>query len=500
MPLPKPRKRLEEFVNAVEQTPKYSYILETLISRKTYNESLYPHIVEALQSNDSNVRVSFAGAIGEVGPSGLPFCEQLIEKISVRLTTEKDHDVILYSANSLVKIGPLVIEPIATAIREGRLHYAYGLGILANFGPLILNHLPVIIFLLIKGYPWARREAAEAIEAIGPPAHMAVPFLIEALSDSEKNVVKASMLALASIGPAAKDAVPTLVKLLRDRPNRNSTTVLSQLDDTGSLSQFELEIRLLNIRVLRHSSYNKESRYDLLNAIRCLEKVLSAIGSEAQEAIPVLLEMLADANPLHRRIAATLLGKIGSKEPAVTLSLCKSARDHSKKVRNASISSLNFLGIPAISIPSYLKELFQDFSSSQLIRSLASEELRLANPPLWENLQNARQEASARLTGLVDAIFTEKANITTLEAFYKIGEAYLIHGAKSQRKVAELLEDEMHLSYINKKCKHDIPNLFSSVGDIFQRTHSGNQERISGLTDVGKMIWKLVAEVFQTPK
>jgi hypothetical protein len=41
-----------------------------------------------------------------------------------------------------------------------------------------------------------------------------------------------------------------------------------------------------------------------------------------------------------------------------------------------------------------------------------------------------------------------------------------------------------------------VRNLLKPVGNPFQRSYKGNQERISGLTEAGKMVWQLVAELF----
>jgi hypothetical protein len=41
----------------------------------------------------------------------------------------------------------------------------------------------------------------------------------------------------------------------------------------------------------------------------------------------------------------------------------------------------------------------------------------------------------------------------------------------------------------------EVQDLLKSVGDPFQRSYKGNQERISGMTEAGKMVWRLVADL-----
>jgi HEAT repeat protein len=59
-----------------------------------------------------------------------------------------------------------------------------------------------------------RFGAANALVRIGPAA---VPALIEALKDKDRNVRRAAALALGKIGPATKDAVPALIEALKDK-------------------------------------------------------------------------------------------------------------------------------------------------------------------------------------------------------------------------------------------------------------------------------------------
>src|SRR5438270_962405 len=66
--------------------------------------------------------------------------------------------------------------------------------------------------------PAARRDAAEAIGAMGDDAEDAVAPLVAVLKDDRiVDVRTAAAEALGKIGPAAKDAVPALVAALKDR-------------------------------------------------------------------------------------------------------------------------------------------------------------------------------------------------------------------------------------------------------------------------------------------
>lgn len=74
-----------------------------------------------------------------------------------------------------------------------------------------------------------RRAAIYAIANIRPPAKGAVPALIGALKDKDREASIAAMRALSNFGPNAKDAIPVLIEKLdqsiRERVERNAFAV-----------------------------------------------------------------------------------------------------------------------------------------------------------------------------------------------------------------------------------------------------------------------------------
>jgi len=59
-------------------------------------------------------------------------------------------------------------------------------------------------------------EALEALEALGANGSAAVPALIKALDDEDRDGRRVAARVLGEIGPAAKDALPALQKLLHE--------------------------------------------------------------------------------------------------------------------------------------------------------------------------------------------------------------------------------------------------------------------------------------------
>lgn len=108
--------------------------------------------------------------------------------------------------------------------------------------------------------PVVQAQASLLLGSIGRPA---VPVLIEALKDGDRDVRTAAAAALISIGPEARFAVGTLVRALRDEDyfvRWNSVVALGEIGD--------------------------------------------------KEAVPALMETLADGNIDVRKAAADALEKI----------------------------------------------------------------------------------------------------------------------------------------------------------------------------------------------
>jgi len=90
---------------------------------------------------------------------------------------------------------------------------ARAIGALGAIGPGA-QAVPALLRLLEDG----ELNAAWALEAIGPEASEAVPYLIRALAeDRHQRTRAAAAKALGAIGPAAHEAVPALRKALEDR-------------------------------------------------------------------------------------------------------------------------------------------------------------------------------------------------------------------------------------------------------------------------------------------
>jgi HEAT repeat protein len=80
--------------------------------------------------------------------------------------------------------------------------------------------VPALIAALEDPDRDVRTQATRALARMGAKAESAIPALIEALNDDDKEVRQGAARALGQIGPLADEAVPALVQALRDPRNK----------------------------------------------------------------------------------------------------------------------------------------------------------------------------------------------------------------------------------------------------------------------------------------
>ena len=215
-------------------------------------------MIMALGSTNTEVRKGACDGLGRLGPNALPAVPALLEELSVWETGGDAYQVFR-------RIGPVAV--------------------------------PMLVRELADQDPDARANAASALGAIGPPAHAAVPVLIQALGD--QHVRASAARALGHIGPAAEPAVGVLVPLLRQRTRGLRATIASAL---GNIAPHENLVPVL-VELLADRDYYVRSK-----AVEALGKIGSSGG---KAAVAPLREALADKDISVRHEAVDALGRIG---------------------------------------------------------------------------------------------------------------------------------------------------------------------------------------------
>ena len=149
----------------------------------------------------------------------------------------------------------------------------------------------------------ARRDAAFQLGKIGPGAKAALPALVKALQDSDKQVWSFSIAAITALGPEAKDAIPALLDGLNSRTGRDRDRRQGMVRYAYALTRIGPEAIPPLIKAL--SADDSGLRAGAARA-------LGGMGPGAKEAIPALRENFGHGEASVRQEATDALALIGA--------------------------------------------------------------------------------------------------------------------------------------------------------------------------------------------
>jgi len=234
---------------------------------------------------------------------------------------------------------------------------------IASRGPAAKVALPALINLLTDKNPFIRRRAVEVMRSMPKELGPAIPYLIKALSDSFSWVRSGAASTLQTIGPpTANPAIPALITALKDE------------DDS----------------VQNSAAY-----------------ALASIGPAAKSAVPTLIEVLP-----HLPAAAPALGSIG---PAATSALpALTTAFRTADLENKAAFPEIFVKIGPSSIPVLVGILKTEDPATQRFAAYAllyfGPSAAMASPALIEILRKTNvlekgdmEKMSSEITGLHDA-------------------------------------------------------------------------------------------------
>ncbi len=178
-----------------------------------------------------------------------------------------------------------------------------------------------------------RREATYQLSIMGPAARPALPALIAALDDQDRQVWSYAITAIAAIGPDAAEAIPKLIDGMDNRKTRGG-----RQRDRG-----QIIVRCADAL----ARIGAPAKPALLEALKAEDNGLrigaaKALGAMTEkDAIPGLIENLGYGDEAVRNEAVEALGLIG--KPAVT-PLAESLGSQDAKIRGGSARALASVG------------------------------------------------------------------------------------------------------------------------------------------------------------
>jgi HEAT repeat protein len=289
---------------------------------------------KSLTDKDTAVRTTAAQSLGQLGATAHAALPALIVA-----GTDPQIAVSEASQTALAKVGPIVADDVpklvplwseADAAKRGR----YLTMLLAvKPEPAVTGSL--LAPLLADPEQKVRLQAIRALEAAGPPAHVAAfGKLLACAGAGEPEVRKAALAALAKLGPAAA-------------ADRNALEV--------GLRSAQREVRLF-----------------------CAAR-LGDVGPAAGPSAPDLARLLRDAEPGVRVAAAQALGRIGKPAAIVLPDVMVAAHDPDPNLRAAAYEALGRLSREARVVSMLFDALADDVPA---VRDAAGKTLRSLDPPL----------------------------------------------------------------------------------------------------------------------
>jgi len=160
-----------------------------------------------------------------------------------------------------------------------------------------------------------RREAAYELSHLGKAAKPALPALIKALEDDDKQVWSSALAGIAALGPDAQEAIPVLLDQLDGRKNRRGRRDVRQgvMRTAYALSK----IGKPALQPLTDALGQSDTTLKVGAA-----RALGGMGAAAKDAVPAMIKNLGDTQDTVRDETAQSLAAIGPEAgPALVTAL-----------------------------------------------------------------------------------------------------------------------------------------------------------------------------------
>ncbi|MBI3463424.1 MAG: HEAT repeat domain-containing protein [Planctomycetes bacterium] len=260
-------------------------------------------LIDLLQDKNRTIRRWAFYRLSEFGPEAQSEIPRLIRALS-----DEDSGVRHAAARTLEKIGPeakAAVPELLKALKENQWLAAAAADALARIGPEAKPAVPILSELLKQKRPenhWLPYSAARALREISPEdARAQVPRLVEWLGDEDIQVRRNAAWALQGIGPEAKEAMPALIEALDDKDSTVISCAARAMGEIGpdAVPAVPKLIWMLGDVTAWHGAI----------------EALGGIGPKAKQALPELSSMLLDWDPSRPDRSEIIIKAIGRIDP-----------------------------------------------------------------------------------------------------------------------------------------------------------------------------------------
>jgi HEAT repeat protein len=290
----------------------------------------------------------------------------------------------LKATDDIVALGPAakstvpsLIKALAAGDIQLQWHAARALGAI---GPSAKDAVPALTAALKSSDDQVRGYSARALEEIGDASQPAAPALAALLSDKNGDVRRKAIDALVAIHLPPGVLIPYLKQALEQSNMDPSLTVpaLNALADAGDEG----------IKILTEELKNDKAQY-----WACI--ALAEAGPKAKAAVPELARVSQDKHPAVRMEAIIALGEIGPDSKSASPQLVNALSDKQNSVRYAAAFAVGRIGVKEAA-PQLTKQLDSDDAFLKMISAWA---LAKINPDDKAGMERA---VSLLVSGLKD--------------------------------------------------------------------------------------------------
>jgi len=291
-----------------------------------------PAMTDALKNSDSKVRVAAAQMLAEIGPAAKPAVTRLLDQAL--------HDPVQYARTTaaaalktmdLAAARQVMTASIRTLKGEDTPARRAACTVLGSLGPVAKPAVPDLIVALSDVDETIRMHAAGALGEIGIPATLVIPALTKALHDPAQPVRHRALTLFAFSIPPTEAVTPHLKQLSEDKDLSIAILATSTLNSPHRQTQD------------RAGTYMAMFSYQRSAATYALPR-LAQLGPDASTAVPAVIPILKDEHPLHRYLAAEVLGAIGPGAKDAVPALTAALQDEDAVVRESVAEALRAIG------------------------------------------------------------------------------------------------------------------------------------------------------------
>ena len=362
------------------------------LSENVWDTQVYGILIEALDSESPEVRAAAAESLGMIVNKSKGLSTKLLDMLS-----DKDVRVRIQANESLRKVGflpesvPVLMEKLAGMDTFVQSMISYTISDVVRTNAIWMDQLVATLIDASKSDSQiSRMNALQGLGRIGPQPGV-VDTLMENLWADDFNLRSAAAMALGNLGEEGKIAIPRLIEMLtEERPN------LPLTDEDGR-------------QLYQADPYN--------SYLGNVAFILSMFGPDAKDALPVLIELYKtgdDSSPPPfphtpfnengrtvvgtKRIGAIqALGNIGIASDEVVSILIDALRDDDFGMRRTAVRAIRHLGPGGIkALPDLLEAMHDEDDFTNMAAAFAVQKLgpaaREAVPMLIDMLLNGEDD------------------------------------------------------------------------------------------------------------